>query len=295
MPATRSTREAEGGEVDPPAEPDERGVETWDAIAAGWERHHDRLLAHTRPVDDRMLELADVREGEVVLELAAGLGALSRSLASRLGPGGRVICTDGAPAMVEAARRHTDGALPVTFRVMDAQALDLDDESVDVIVCKMGLMLLPDGEQAAREARRVLRPGGRLVAATWGPLERNLWIATFAAALLTHGPAPPGDPTAPGGIFSLDRAEKLERLLHRAGLTDVAVETLDVPERVASFEDYWQLRAETSGPLTLALDDLDDARRDAVRSSCEEFAAGLRHDDGTYEFPGQALITLARR
>ena len=282
-------------QVDSQERPDESSVETWEAIAAGWERYHDQLLAHTSPVDERMTELADVRAGEVALELAAGLGTLSRSLAARVVPGGEVICTDGSSAMVEAARRQADDSLPVTYRVMDAQAIDLDDQSVDVVMCKMGLMLLPDSPQAAGEVTRVLRPGGRLVAATWGPLEHNLWLTTFAAAMLTHGHGPPSDPTAPGGIFSLATAEKLEGLLDRAGLSEVAVETVDVPERAASFEDYWRLRAATSGPLTLALNDLDAAQAEAVRTSCREFAANHQRDDGSYEFSGQALIALARR
>jgi SAM-dependent methyltransferase len=282
-------------QVDSQGQPDESSVETWQAIAAGWERHHDQLLAHTSPVDERMAELVDVHPGEVVLELAAGLGTLSRSLAARVAPGGEVICTDGAPAMVEAARRHTDDSLPVSFRVMDAQAIGLDDRSVDAVVCKMGLMLMPDGEQAAREAGRVLRPGGRFVAATWGPLEHNLWLATFGAAMLTHDHAPPSDATAPGGIFSLATTERLELLLRSAGFGDVAVESVAVPERVASFEDYWQLRAATSGPLTLALDDLDEEQAAAVKASCREFAANHQRDDGSYEFPGRALIALARR
>lgn len=278
-----------------PAQPDESSVAAWDAVADGWERQHERLSAHTRPVDERVLELADVHDDEVVLELAAGLGSLSRLLASRVAPGGQVICSDGSAAMIEAARRHTADTLPVTFRVMDAQSIDLDDESVDVVVCKMGLMLLPDPATAASEARRVLRPGGRFVAATWGPLEHNPWLATFGAAMLTHGHAPPSDPTAPGGIFSLAATEKLESLFHHAGFDDVAVETVDVPERLASFEAYWQLRAETSGPLTLALADLDDVQVEAVKGSCREFAAGHQRDDGGYEFPGEALITLGRR
>jgi SAM-dependent methyltransferase len=273
---------------------DDDPVQVWNAIAPGWERHHEELARDTSPVADRMMELAAVGEGEEVLELAAGLGDLSLRLARRVGATGRVICSDASPDMLAAARRRAEPTAPLSFQVLDAHQLGLDVDSVDAIVCKMGLMLLRDPSQAAAECRRVLRPGGRLVAATWGPLEHNPWITTFGAAMLTHAHAPPADPTGPGGIFSLSSAAALEALLETAGFTAVEVETVDVPQPVASFDEYWSLRAATSGPLTLTLGTLADSEVAAIRSTCEQYAGGFQQADGSYVFPGQALVTRAR-
>lgn len=273
---------------------DDDPVQVWNAIAPGWDRHHEELARHGRPVAHRIMEVADARPGEEVLELAAGLGDLSLQLAQRVSPTGRVICSDASPSLLEAARRRADPTSPLSFQVLDAHQLSLDDESVDLIVCKMALMLLRDPARAASECRRVLRPAGRLVAATWGPLEHNLWITTFGAAMLTHGHAPPADPTGPGGMFSLSSAAALEALLSTAGFTAVSVETVDVPEHAASFAAYWDLRAATSGPLTLTLETLDESEVDAIRNTCEQYAAGFRQPDGSYVFPGQALVTHAR-
>lgn len=199
----------------------------WDAVADGWDRHHEALTIHTQPVARRLLEVAEVQSGDVVLDLAAGLGELSRVLAQRTSPGGRVIGTDLSPQMVQRAVRRTADLDHLSFRVVDAQQMGVADDSIDVVVCKMGLMLLADPVAAVAECRRVLRPGGALAVATWGPAENNLWITIFGAAMLTHGHRPPGDPTAPGGIFSLSDSDRLRALIASAGFADVTVEPVD--------------------------------------------------------------------
>jgi len=266
----------------------------WDAVAEAWDRHHEVLSAHTQPVAQRLLALAKVQPNDVVLELAAGLGELSRALAQRVSPGGRVIGTDLSPQMVQLAARRSAAIDNLSFQVVDAQQMRLADDSIDVVICKMGLMLFADPVAAVAECRRVLQSDGRLAVATWGPAERNLWITTFGAAMLTHGHQPSGDPKAPGGIFSLSSSDKLADLLSSAGFADVTVEDMDAPQRFADFDRYWQHISETSGPLTVVLGTLPAEKIDAVRSTCEEYAAHLRAEDGTYAFPGCALVATAR-
>lgn len=271
---------------------DQRAV--WDAVADGWDRHHEVLTTHTEPVAHRLLEIAEVQPDDVVLELAAGLGELSRVLAQRVAAGGRVIGTDLSPQMVQRAERRTADIDNLSFQVLDAQQMDLADDSIDLVVCKMGLMLCADPVAAVAESRRVLQSDGRLAVATWGPAEHNLWITTFGAAMLTHGHRPPGDPTAPGGIFSLSDSDRLGDLLASAGFADVTVEAVEAPQRFADFDEYWRHISETSGPLTVVLETLPPGEVDAVRATCEQYAAHLRAEDGTYSFPGHALVAAAR-
>ncbi|MDX1657985.1 MAG: class I SAM-dependent methyltransferase [Nitriliruptorales bacterium] len=266
----------------------------WELSAKGWDDHHRSLAEHGAPVQERMITLLAPERGESILELAGGLGDLSRQLAAAVGPDGTVLCTDLAEGMIEAARERTPTDSPVTFRVMDAHDIDIEDDSVDAVVCKMGLMLTPDPDAVVAECRRVLRPGGRLVAATWGPMERNLWIATFGAAMLAHGHVPPGDPGEPGGIFSLSTPAALSEILERGGFDSVEAEVVAAPETVASFDAYWELRRDTSGPLTAVLQGLDDEEVTAIRATCEEYAAHLRADDGSYTFPGEAVVARAQ-
>lgn len=271
----------------------DRKQAVWDAVAEGWDRHHQTLTDHSWPVAGRLIELAAPKPDGLVLELAAGLGELSRTIALRV-PDGRVIGTDLSPRMVEMAGRRTPAAANVSFQVLDSQRVGLADDSVDAIVCKMGLMLFDDPAGAVAECRRVLRPDGRLVVATWGPADRNLWIVTFGAAMLTHGHEPPGDPTGPGGIFSLSELETLRGLLTSAGFEDVTVETVDLHQRFATFSDYWQHISETSGSLAIILDSLPPDEMDAIAATCEQYATQFRDEDGAYDFPACALVAAGR-
>lgn len=143
--------------------------------------------------------------------------------------------------MVEAARRGVDeqGLSNVECRVIDAQQIDLPDDSVDGVLVRFGLMLVPEQERAIAEIRRVLRQGGRCAYATWGPPDRNPWIFQVVLALLQSGIAPPGDPFAPGGLFSLSTPERNYDLVRAGNFSDVTVEALTGVMRYDSLDDYW--------------------------------------------------------
>ncbi|MGH9217284.1 MAG: class I SAM-dependent methyltransferase [Acidimicrobiales bacterium] len=115
-----------------------------------------------------LVDQIDPQPARTVLELTAGPGETGFLAASRLGSGGRLISSDFVPAMVVAAQRGATqrGLDNVECRILDAQQIDLPDSSVDGVLSRFGLMLVPDQEQAMREIRRVLRAGGRCAYAT---------------------------------------------------------------------------------------------------------------------------------
>lgn len=268
--------------------------ETWDGVAAAWDRHADELADFTAPVRSALVEAAELRPDDVVLELAAGTGGLSRAIAPRVR---EVRCTDLSPGMVAAAARRTveDGLSNVRCDVADAQELTLPDASVDVVLCQMGLMLMPDPRAALAGSRRVLRDDGRIAAATWGPPQENLWIVMLGAALLQHGHAVAGDPLGPGGIFSLSTTEGLVEAFSAAGFRDVRVTPVAVRESFDRFEQYWDRHAETGGPLQRVVGTLPPDEVAAVRETCRAACAGFRDEAGGYTFAGQALVTSGRR
>jgi ubiquinone/menaquinone biosynthesis C-methylase UbiE len=137
------------------------------------------VAAINAPVTAALLAAIDPRPGDVVLDLAAGTGDVAEAVAGR---GAQVLATDISPAMVEAARRRRiEGA---DHRVMDMQAIELPEESVDAAVSRYGYMLVPDPGLALRETRRVLRPGGPLAFATWAPAKRNPWATAYGPVLI---------------------------------------------------------------------------------------------------------------
>ena len=158
--------------------------ERWGRVASAWERRETRQWEATEAVSRNLVDRLELRPGDTVLELAGGVGHTSLLAAERVAPGGRVIATDFAPQMVDAARRLAEsaGATGVEHRVMDAEAIDLPDASVDAVLCRWGLMLFGDPAQAAAEVRRVLRPGGRFGCAVWAPPQETRGRAWSAAS-----------------------------------------------------------------------------------------------------------------
>ena len=265
-----------------------------DAVAAAWERHRTHLFDSQRPVSDWLVEQVDPREGQTVLELAAGPGETGFLVAERIGPTGRLISTDLSPRMVDAARRGGDarGLANIEFRVMDAQHLELPDGSVDAVLSRFGVMLMPEPGTALREAKRVLRDGGRLAYGVWGPPERNPWLTLFAGAMLQTGHAPPGDPFGPGGPFSLAAPDDNRDVLDHAGFADVRVQEIECAFRFEDFDHYWNVQSEVSGPFALLIASLPPADVDAIKSVLEPTLEPFRSRDGL-SVPSLAIAVSA--
>jgi SAM-dependent methyltransferase len=171
-----------------------------------------------------------------VLELAAGTGVLTRHLARVLDPRATLVATDLNPQMIEQARqRGTDR--PVDWQVADALSLAFEDGSFDLVVCQFGAMFFPDKARAWVEAKRVLRPGGRLVFSVWDRIERNGFDDTVqrAVAALYDEDPPSFMARVPHGYFDEDaiRAD-----LQRGGFAGVAsIEPLGLPTTAPSPRD----------------------------------------------------------
>ena len=268
---------------------------TWDGLAPAWERHRTKVFEGFRPVSEWLVEHVAPQPGQTVLEVAAGPGDTGFLAAERLGDGGRLISTDIAPGMVEAARRGAaqQRLANVDCRVMDAQRLDLDDDSVDGVVCRLGFMLMPDPAAALREVRRVLRDDGRLAYAVVGSPMANQWMGLMMMALVQRGHVPAGDPFGPGGPFSMSDHDRNRELLAEAGFRYVEVSELPGTMSFESPAAYWELQSQIGGPIPaivagLPPDEAAEARA-AVEAMVEQYAAG-----GAYAVPSSLVVVSAR-
>ena len=147
----------------------------WAAVAPGWADHAAYADARGAEVAEAMLALTKPQPGERVLELACGPGGLGLAAAKRVAPTGEVVLSDIVAQMtsIAAARASALGLTNVTTRELDLEQIDEPDASYDVVLCREGLMFVPDPARAALEIKRVLRAGGRFAVAVWGPREHN--------------------------------------------------------------------------------------------------------------------------
>jgi ubiquinone/menaquinone biosynthesis C-methylase UbiE len=266
----------------------------WDQMAAGWEDHRTTVWEASRGVGEWLVGALDPRAGETVLELAAGVGDTGFAAAARLGPRGTLITTDFSDEMLDAARRRADelGVSNTEFRTLDAERMDLDDGSVDGVLCRWGYMLMADPAAALAETRRVLAEGGRVALSVWGDPERNPWASVPARALLEQTGAEPPDPLAPG-IFAMADEQRTRELVGAAGLTPERVETVEMEWRFDSPAEYWHYLIDLKGALAMLVRALPNAEQqrlsDEVTRRLEPYAEG-----GGYRLPGLCLNVLAR-
>lgn len=268
----------------------------WGASAGEWAR------AVQEPDSDAsaaaaewMLAAAELRSGESVLELACGAGRVGLEAAGRVGPEGRVVCSDFAPEMVEAVREHAGslGLEQVEARVLDAEQLELEkDERFGVVLCRFGYMLMGDPLRALGQTAGALAPGGRAVLAVWGSAEGNPWLSTILESVITHFGAPRPEPGTPGP-FALGDPQRLASLLDEAGLPDASVTEIAAEQHYGSAEAWWDRIRSVSGPLQAALDAISEADRDAIRERALAGAAPYVGSDGEVAFPASVLGALA--
>ncbi len=269
-------------------------LERWERAAAGWGRHAEHMRRFGMPVSAWMIDQAHLQPGQRVLELAAGPGDTGFLAAELIQPGGTLLSTDATEAMLEVARGRAAemGIENVEFRKLELEWIDLDTASVDVVLCKWGLMFATDPEAALREARRVLRPGGRIALAAWDEPPVNPWATIPTHTLVELGHTEPPDPNAPG-MFILSAPGRLQGLLEAAGFVDVVVEAVETSRSFAGIPEYLAGFNDTSSMFREVYEPLSENEREAVARTVAELAEPYTAPDGAVTLPGRSLVAAA--
>jgi SAM-dependent methyltransferase len=268
-------------------------AQDWTDVAEAWDAHVDEVDDHGAAATAALLDRLAVQPGDRVLELAAGPGTLGARWSQLVGPSGTVLLSDIAPGMVEVARRRNRTVASVSVEVLDAAAIDRPDASFDVVASRMGLMFTPDPGMAFREIWRVLAPGGRLGALTWGGIAHNPWLTCVGMAAMANGLGN-GPPIGPGGIFSLGDPDQLGALVLDAGFLDVETAEIAITFRAADIDEHIRRVSSLAGPLAGILRRASQEQRAAVRHTATDLAAPFLTVDGL-AMPGRALLVSGSR
>ena len=261
----------------------------WGAVAPGWHAQREVLWTASRPVSEWMIRRLDPKPGDTVLELGAGLADTGLMAASLVGEAGRVIVTDFTPEMIAAARRRADelGVHNAEFRVLDAERMDRQTNSVDGVLCRWAYMLTIDPPAAFAETRRVLRAGGRLAFSVWAAREHNPALSLAGTVLVELGHAPPPDPEAPSAFAMADPGH-IRELVVAADFAEPEIEEVSFRLPFTDRDAYWRYLTDTSASASPVLRALSPEAQNELRAQVHEAARPYRSGEG-YDFPAVCL------
>jgi SAM-dependent methyltransferase len=270
-----------------------RSHETWEKMSSGWHGWREWMWQSTQGMREWLVGALDPKPGQTILDLAAGMGDTGFAVASIIGPDGHLISTDFSPKMVDGARKRAEelGVENAEFRVLDAEKMDLDDGSVDGVICRWGYMLMADPAAALAETNRVLRPGGRLSFAVWATPDKNPFAAVPAMTLMERGHMPPPEPGAPG-IFALADHDRIRELVTGAGFDEPRIEEVPLTFRFENLDHYWRMTNEITGPIAAVIAQLPEDEQQSVRDEIGKRIEQFKHNGG-YELPATPIGVVA--
>ncbi len=268
------------------AEAKQKQHQSWTMVAPGWGKYDPLMRAWAAPVTERMIALADIRQGSHVLDIACGAGEPALTVAEKVGPKGSVLATDFVAEMVGYARSKAQmrALSNIEFRCVDGEVLDAPVGAFDAVTMRWGLMFMPDPVACMRHVNTALKPGGKAVVCCWTEAANNPFVTVPLGVLKRHMevPVPPAD--APG-IFALASPDRLRAIFAEAGFRDVAIEQVTIP--MADFQtgaEYDVFIRELAGPVASLFVQLPADKQEIVK---KEIA---REAEARSSMPGRVYL-----
>jgi ubiquinone/menaquinone biosynthesis C-methylase UbiE len=255
--------------------------DTWETAAPGWARWEQAFSVGLSGATDTLIDMADIRPGMRVLDLACGAGSQTIHAAIRVGPDGMVVASDISATMLENVRRNAAQAGLQNIKTLECAADELDETQLpfDAAISRLGLMLFPSPRTALEAVHRVLKPGARFAALVFTTPAHNPFMAQPMAILLRHaGKSPPG-PGEPGP-FGLGDGGTLENLTKDCGLVDVKTTIVRAPLSLSSASDALAMMQEAFGGYRAVVANLSDAEKSRAWADVFECLKQFETDRG---------------
>jgi SAM-dependent methyltransferase len=267
----------------------------WGVSADGWKRYWNIWEQAAQHLNERLVDLARIRPGHRILDVATGLGEPAFTAAHRVGSTGSVVATDLSPAMLALAREEAIrlGLRNVEFQEMDAEEPHLPARSFDAALCRWSLMFLPHLVAALSKLRELLVPEGRFAAAVWGAPERVPFVSIPMGVIrrVLQLPLPPaGIP----GTFSLADEHMLERSFTQAGFAEVAIERQTLTLEYPSLEDFIEERPATSASIRIMLAEASVAQRETIWRMVAQAIGKYQDAAGVLRIPNETLCVVGK-
>jgi ubiquinone/menaquinone biosynthesis C-methylase UbiE len=268
----------------------------WRESAKYWAKYSATIRTMFMPLTRALIEQAGIHEGQSVLDVAGGPGEPSLTIAGVVGPRGSVTHTDAVSEMVETARTEAQrrGISNIQFRQCTADSLPFPDNSFDVVVSRLGVMLFADPHASLRQMLRVTKTGGVVGCAVWHKSELNPFSYVITDIVDQHVKPAATDPDAPGA-FRFAETGKLSNLMRRAGANDVEENVLHFNMAAPiSPQEFWAMRSQTSDTLRIKLEQLPPDEQSKIARQVEQAVAEF-FPSNQMKFPAQMIIVTGRK
>ncbi len=263
----------------------------WQVAASAWNRWRPFIDQWLGAATETMLDLANIHSGSRVLDVAAGAGGQTLATARRVGSSGYVLATDISSNILEfaASNAHAAGLTNVETRVLDGENLEVEPESFDAVISRVGLIYFPDQQKALAGMGCALKPGGRVGAIVYTTAENNKFFSLPISIIRRRAQLPPPLPGQPGP-FSLGTPGVLEEVYRQAGFHDIQTRIVSAPLHISSVDECVRFERESFGALHQMLAGVNEAERESV---WEEIANELRQFETASGFVGPCEMLIA--
>jgi enediyne biosynthesis protein CalE5 len=269
--------------------------EQWNTAATGWRKWSERIDHDTSSISARLVELAGIKPGDRVLDVAAGYGEPSLTAARKVGPSGSVVATDISPQMIGFGRERAAaaGVENIEFVESDAASLEFPEGSFDAALSRWGIIFDPDGEGAAARVRTFLKPGARMAISSWGPPDRVPMLGVPMRTAMQRLDVPPPPPGTPGPLSRPTR-EAIGGLLEGGGFSDVEVEEIEVVFEYESAEEFTAFVKEIAPPVTAMINPQPPEVQQETWAAITEAIRAAGGGEGKLRLSNLALLASGR-
>lgn len=254
----------------------------WDSVAEGWEKWWKTFEHDSQKVNDRLVELAEVEEGNRVLDIATGIGEPAITAAKKVGAKGYVLATDISPKMLSIAKQRAESfglQKIVEFKEIDAEKITLDLQGkqlsslpFDIVLCRWGLMFFPNLTSTLTNIYQLLLPGGRVAAAVWSEPAKVPKLSTAIDVMtqqlgITSSSGHYAEIVRP---FNLANINIVKDALIEAGFRDIYIESLNVTFDFTSADDYADFANAIIAPIHNILASETEERKEKIWRAVKE-------------------------
>jgi len=272
--------------------------QSWDSLANNLQKWWKTIERGAEKVSRRLIELAEIKPGSIVLDIATGIGEPAIPAANRVGKNGHVLATDISPQMLSVAKQRAISLglqNVIEFKEGDIETIELPSSMFDAVLCRWGLMFLPDLRAGLSNIYRSLIEDGRIAAAVWALPDQNTLIATTTNTVMKETnskPPPPGTP----GPFSLSDENNLLNSFMMSGFNDLNIERMNVSLDFSSPDEFTAFTTETAGPLQKMLANQTYVRKNEILKAVTE--AAIKYADsntGKVSFKNVAILIVGKK